>query len=179
MQASNDIGRAPEAIGPDRRRKEVPMSAALTLHEAKNPRPALVLAAVLLAAVLVALVGLAVSRTASSEQAAPGADHPVVGSTGSAGIPYVGSGPAAEIIRGSLGATTSATTSGASGFAIDASGIQYVGTGPAAELIRASLNAPTVTLIPYVGTGPAAETIRGERRGDTTYFSPDFWRHGK
>jgi len=120
------------------------MSAALTTQGAKNLRPAAVLAAVLLAAaVLAGLVGLAGSRIVTSQQPAPGAAHPLVtrGTTVSTGIPYVGTGSAAETIRnGYVGTQVQVVPSAVPGTTVPTE-IPYVGTGPAAETIRASSGA--------------------------------------
>ena len=129
------------------------MSAALTTPEAKDLRPASALAALLMAAVLIALVGLAVSRTAPSQPAAPAVNDQVV--VGNTGIPYVGTGPAADTIRGDYGLRPTVPMHIASD-----PGIPYVGTGPAADAIRAALNDRTG--LPH-----------------NAYFDPEFWSHGK
>jgi len=125
--------------------------------------------------VLVVLVGLAGSRPALGQQApAREAPTPVVATTtglgvrsSGSGIPYVGSGPTAQIIRDS------------SLVVVHVTGIPYVGTGPAAEIIRGSSGgsvAPVVggtgsgvgstsSAIPYAGTGPAAQIIRASLNG--------------
>jgi len=126
---------------------------------------------------LVGFAGLAGSRAALSQQApAREAPPPVVtgasraiGSS-SSGIPYEGTGLAAQIIRGERVVVVHDT------------GIPYVGSGPAAAIIRgasAETVAPVVggtgsgvgstsSAIPYVGSGPASEIIRASLDGGTT-----------
>ena len=112
----------------------------------------------LLAAVLVALVGTSpCHRTATSQQAAPGAttSRPSASiGTGSAGIPYVGTGPAAEIIRGGY----VAPPSGGTGDVTVAFGITYVGTGPAAR-------PSALRLLPPPAGEPRQHPVRRHRSG--------------
>ena len=75
---------------------------ALNTPLASNWRPVAALTAILVVAVLVGLVSLAGSQTATNLQPLPGAiNPPIVGDTTErTGIPYVGTGPAADMIRG-------------------------------------------------------------------------------
>ena len=83
-----------------------PLAPALNTVLAKIWRPVAALTAILAVAVFVGVavgvVSLVGSRTATSLQPVSGATNPpVVRDTGdSIGIPYVGTGPAADIIRG-------------------------------------------------------------------------------
>ena len=83
-----------------------PLAPALNTPLAKVWRPVAALTAILTVAVFVGVVvgdiSLLGSRTATSPQPEPGAiNPPVVRDTGDyIGIPYVGTGPAADIIRG-------------------------------------------------------------------------------
>jgi len=127
-------------------------------------------AALVAVALLAGAIGLAGTRTLTSQQApareapAPlvGGTSRAVGSTGT-GIPYVGTGTAAQIIRGEVVVTVH-----------DTGGIPYVGSGPAAEIIRGTPGGAVVPIargtgpgagssgsgIPYEGTGLAAQIIR-------------------
>ena len=77
------------------------LSPALNSPLARNWRPVAALTAILVVAVFVGLILLVGSWTATSPQPEPGAiNPPVVGDpTVGWGIPYQGTGPAAEIIR--------------------------------------------------------------------------------
>ena len=83
-----------------------PLAPALNTPLAKVWRPVAALTAILTVAVFVGVVvgevSLLGSRTATSPQPEPGAiNPPVVRDAGDdIGIPYVGTGPAADIIRG-------------------------------------------------------------------------------
>ena len=115
---------------------------ALNTPLARISRPVAALTAILVVAVLVGvfvgLVSLVGSRTAPSLQPLPGAiNPPVVRDTGdSVGIPYVGTGPAADIIRGGYVEETHPIKAPVVRDTGDYVGIPYVGTGPAAEIIR-------------------------------------------
>ena len=130
-------------------------------------RPVAALTAILAVAVFVGVVvgfvSLVSSRTGTSLQPVSGATNPpVVGDTTErTGIPYVGTGPAADIIRGGYVDETDDTRTVGPDTTVH-SEIPYVGTGPAADIIRAGSHTTTErTGIPYVGTGPAADIIRG------------------
>ena len=114
------------------------LSPALNTPLARNRRPVAALTAILVVAVFVGLISLVGSWTATSPQPEPGAiNPPVVGDTTDGfGIPYPGTGPAAEIIRGTYRDELAAPPAPVARGTIDGSGIPYPGTGPAAEIIR-------------------------------------------
>jgi hypothetical protein len=170
------------------------MSAALrTTQGAGNLRPAATFVALVAAAVLGGVVGFAVSRTATSQQAATQVSHPIVirepklgtypvaGSKSvAAGIPYVGTGTAAQKIRDASVAGAKALTGRGAASGLEhanggptVTGVPYQGTGTAATIIRGTTvsgtDATNVLIvrgmsatsgIPYVGTGTAAQKIR-------------------
>ena len=78
------------------------LSPALNTPLARNRRPVAALTAILVVVVFVGLISLVGSWTATSPQPEPGAIKPpvVADTTDGFGIPYPGTGPAAEIIRG-------------------------------------------------------------------------------
>ena len=151
------------------------LSPALNTPLARNWRPLAALTAGLVVGVFVgfSLVG---SRTATSAQPEPAAvNPPVVGDTTDAvGIPYQGTGPAAEIIRGSYRDEPAAPKAPVVPDKTAGTGIPYQGTGPAADIIRGGTAGTTERIaipyqgtgIPYQGTGPAAEIIRGSYRDE-------------
>ena len=114
------------------------MSAALTTPGARNLRPVAALGAVFVTAmVLGGLIGYVGSQMAPIQRAEP---RPAVvpgtiGATDQLGVPYVGTGPAADIIRGD--ATVGSLSVGHSAATVQV-GIPYVGTGPTADKIRAA-----------------------------------------
>ena len=119
-----------------------PLAPALNTPLAKIWRPVAALTAILAVAVFVGVVVGAVSlvgsRTATSLQPVFGAiNPPVVGDTTErTGIPYVGTGPAADIIRGGYVDETHPAKAPVVRDTGDYIGIPYVGTGPAADIIR-------------------------------------------
>ena len=140
------------------------LAPALNTPSAKIWRPVAALTAILAVAVfvgvVVGVVSLVGSRTATSLQPVAGAiNPPVVGDTTERtgipidethptkapvvrdtgdyiGIPYVGTGPAADIIRGGYVDETYPTKTPVVRDTGDYIGIPYVGTGPAADIIR-------------------------------------------
>jgi len=119
-----------------------PLAPALKTPLARIWRPLAALTAILTVAVfvgvVVGVVSLVGSRTATSLQPVFGAiNPPVVRDTGDyIGIPYVGTGPAADIIRGGYVDETYPTKTPVVRDTGDYIGIPYVGTGPAADIIR-------------------------------------------
>ena len=146
------------------------LSPALNTPLARNWRPVAALTAILVVvAVFVGLVSLVGSRTATSPQPGPGAiDPPVLGDTTDGfGIPYPGTGPAADIIRGTYRDELAAPPAPIVRDTTERTGIPYPGTGPTAEIIRGGTAGTTErTGIPYPGIGPAAEIIRGTYRDE-------------
>jgi hypothetical protein len=115
------------------------LSPALNTPSAWNWRPVAALTAILVVvAVVFGLVFLGGSRTATSPLPKPGAiSPPVIGDTTDGfGIPYQGTGPAAEIIRGTYRDEPAAPPAPVVRDTTERTGIPYVGTGPAAEIIR-------------------------------------------
>ena len=119
-----------------------PLAPALNTLLAKIWRPVAALTAILAVAVFVGVfvgfVSLVGSRTGTSLQPVSGATNPpVVRDTGdSVGIPYVGTGLAADIIRGGYVEEIHPIKAPVVRVTGDSVGIPYVGTGPAADIIR-------------------------------------------
>jgi hypothetical protein len=136
---------------------------------ARNWRPVAALSVIVVVAAFAGFVSLLGSWTATSRQSEPGAiDPPAIGEKSDGfGIPYSGTGPAAEIIRGTYQGERVAPAAAIVRDPTDRSGIPYSGTGRTAEIIRGgAARTPERTGVPYSGSGPAAEIIRGTYQGD-------------